>query len=98
MLDVVRMTCMLRAALMPALAFTPWQGALAGLALGTVSSGKTLISSRILGISGAIKCEPTLLWRLCGVPPAAHNLRFASGWVTACIALAQYEGVMPPCC
>lgn len=37
------------------LSFTPWQALLGGLSLGTVSAAKTLISGRILGISGAIK-------------------------------------------
>lgn len=36
--------------------FAPWPALLGGVCIGIVSSGKTLITGRILGISGAIKC------------------------------------------
>ena len=37
------------------LAFQPWHALVAGLSLGTLSAGKTLITGRVLGISGALK-------------------------------------------
>lgn len=37
-------------------AFTPWTALMGGVCIGMLSAGKTLITGRILGISGAIKC------------------------------------------
>lgn len=37
--------------------FSPWTALIGGVCIGILSSGKTLITGRILGISGAIKCD-----------------------------------------
>ena len=39
--------------------FQPWHALLGGVSLGILSAGKTLITSRVLGISGTVKCATT---------------------------------------
>ena len=50
---------------MAPLNFQPWHALLGGMSLGVLSAGKTLITSRVLGISGTMKCARPFLFCLC---------------------------------
>jgi hypothetical protein len=47
--------------------FQPWHALLGGASLGILSAGKTLITSRVLGISGTVKyVDPPLRLKTVG--------------------------------